>query len=28
LADMLATWEIKGAEVQLEALRNSLEEIR
>jgi len=28
LADMLATWEIEGAEVQLEALRNSLEEIR
>jgi len=28
LADMLATWEIEGAEEQLEALRNSLEEIK
>jgi len=28
LADMLATWEIEGAEEQLEALRNSLEMIK
>jgi len=28
LADMLATWNIEGAEEQLEALRNTLEEIR
>jgi len=28
LTDMLATWKIEGAEEQLEALRNSLEEIK
>ena len=27
LTDMLATWEIEGAKVQLEALKNSLEEL-
>jgi uncharacterized protein (UPF0333 family) len=27
LTDMLKTWEIKGSEKELEALRNSLEEI-
>jgi len=28
LSDMLATWNIEGAEMQLEALRKSLEELK